>query len=326
MAEQLSTLIPEANIEFAHGQMRERQLETIMRDFYHQRFNVLLCTTIVESGIDIPSANTIIINKADRFGLAQLHQLRGRVGRSHHQAYAYMLTPPKNVLTDDAHKRLNAIASLDELGAGFALASQDLEIRGAGELLGESQSGTMDQVGYSLFNQFLEQAMQSLKRDQASTDNKDPETGTVAANLHTEINLHIAARFPDDYIPDVNLRLTMYKRISNAKTAEQLYEMQVETVDRFGLLPDAVKNLYAIAKLKLDLNKLGIENVEVGPKGGRVRLTNDPNINLGKLMEIMANNPQEFKMQDANTFIVRREMSDAQERFALLDELVRELA
>jgi len=325
MAEQLRTLIPEANIEFAHGQMRERQLETIMRDFYHQRFNILLCTTIVESGIDIPSANTIIINKADRFGLAQLHQLRGRVGRSHHQAYAYMLTPPKNVLTDDAHKRLNAIASLDELGAGFALASQDLEIRGAGELLGESQSGTMDQVGYSLFNQFLEQAMKSLKRDQDNSDTS-AESGAIAANLHTEINLHIAARFPDDYIPDVNLRLTMYKRISNAKTAEQLYEMQVETVDRFGLLPDAVKNLYAIAKLKIDLNKLGIENVEVGPKGGRVRLTNNPNINLARLMEIMASRPQEFSMQDANTFIVRREMPEAQERFALLDELVSELA
>ena len=331
MAEQLRTLIPEANIEFAHGQMRERQLETIMRDFYHQRFNILLCTTIVESGIDIPSANTIIINKADRFGLAQLHQLRGRVGRSHHQAYAYMLTPPKNVLSDDAHKRLNAIASLDELGAGFALASQDLEIRGAGELLGESQSGTMDQVGYSLFNQFLEQAMNTLKKDQARNQamgdtTADGDKPSVAANLHTEINLHIPARFPDDYIPDVNLRLTMYKRISNAISAEQLYEMQVETIDRFGLLPDAVKNLYSIAKLKLALNKLGIENVEVGPKGGRISLTNDPKINLGRLMEMMTQRPQEFSMQGANSFVVRRDMPDAAARFALLGELVHELA
>jgi len=223
MAEQLQTLIPEATIEFAHGQMPERQLETVIRDFYHQRFNILLCTTIVENGIDIPSANTIIINKADKFGLAQLHQLRGRVGRSHHQAYAYMLTRNKAALSDDAHKRLTAIANFNELGAGFALASQDLEIRGAGELLGESQSGSMDQVGYSLFNQFLESAMKSIKAQR--DDEEDGLTGSVAANLHTEINLHIPALFPEDYIPDVNLRLTLYKRISNAVTEEALYEM-----------------------------------------------------------------------------------------------------
>ncbi|MGH1539266.1 MAG: transcription-repair coupling factor [Arenicella sp.] len=326
MREQLQELIPEAQIEFAHGQMRERQLETIMRDFYHQRFNILLCTTIVESGIDIPSANTIIINKADRFGLAQLHQLRGRVGRSHHQAYAYMLTPNKSALTHDAHKRLNAIASLDDLGAGFALASQDLEIRGAGELLGESQSGLMDQVGYSLFSQFLDQAMTALKRDR---DSNSPDIGinaSIAANLHTEINLHIPARFPDDYIPDVNLRLTMYKRISNADSADQLYEMQVETIDRFGLLPDAVKNLFTIAKLKLSLNPLGIENIEVGPKGGRVQLTDNPNINIGNLMQLMARRPSEFSMKGSNSFTVRRDMATAEERFTLVEQLIKELS
>lgn len=325
MKDQLQTLIPEARIEAAHGQMRERQLESIMRDFYHQRFNVLLCTTIVESGIDIPSANTIIINKADRFGLAQLHQLRGRVGRSHHQAYAYLLTPPRSVMTADAYKRLSAIESLDALGAGFALASQDLEIRGAGELLGESQSGMMDQVGFSLFSQFLEQAIRNLKRERSDHGSAQEGTGVVANRLHTEINLHIATRFPDDYLPDVNLRLTMYKRISSAGSEEELYEMQVETVDRFGLLPDAVKNLFAVAAVRLQLNKMSIENVEIGPKGGRVKLANDPNINVGKLMQLIASRSDEFSMQDTNTFVIKRDMPEAADRFSLLDELIKEL-
>lgn len=328
MQEQLQELMPEARIEIGHGQMSERELETTMRDFYHQRFNILLCTTIIESGIDVPSANTIIINKADRFGLAQLHQMRGRVGRSHHQAYAYMICPERAAMTDNAYKRLSAIESLDELGAGFALASQDLEIRGAGELLGESQSGSMDQVGYSLFNEFLEQAIASLKAEKSNNTQtqSDNVTTNIAANIHTDVNLHMAARFPDDYISDVNLRLTMYKRISSASNEEALYEMQVEVIDRFGLLPDAVKNLFEIATLKLALSKMNIKKVEIGPAGGKFELNENPNINISRLMELMNTHPQEYVMKDSNTFVVKREMHEDEQRFGLLKDMIKELA
>ena len=324
MREQLQQLIPEARIEIGHGQMSERELESTMRDFYHQRFNVLLCTTIIESGIDVPSANTIIINKADRFGLAQLHQMRGRVGRSHHQAYAYMITPERAAMTNDAYKRLTAIESLDELGAGFALASQDLEIRGAGELLGESQSGGMDQVGYSLFNEFLEQAVARIKREKSQPI--DQQSANVTANINTDINLHMAARFPDDYIPDVNLRLTMYKRISSAASEDDLYEMQVEVVDRFGLLPDAVKNLFEIAILKLKLSAMNIKKVEVGPAGGKFELDENPNINIARLMELMNTAPQDYLMKGPSTFVVKRPMLENEQRFELLRHIISELS
>ena len=322
MREQLQELIPEARIEIGHGQMSERELENTMRDFYHQRFNILLCTTIIESGIDVPSANTIIINKADRFGLAQLHQMRGRVGRSHHQAYAYMICPERAAMTDDAYKRLSAIESLDELGSGFALASQDLEIRGAGELLGESQSGSMDQVGYSLFNEFLEQAIASLKGEKSELPTS--QSANIAASIHTDVNLHLAARFPDDYIPDVNLRLTMYKRISSATSEEELYEMQVEVIDRFGLLPDSVKNLFEIAKIKLKLSEMNILKVEVGPAGGKFELSENPNINIARLMELMSTHPQDYLMRDSNTFVIKREMPEAEQRFTLLNHIIDE--
>ena len=324
MREQLQALIPEARIEIGHGQMSERELENTMRDFYHQRFNILLCTTIIESGIDVPSANTIIINKADRFGLAQLHQMRGRVGRSHHQAYAYMITPERAAMTNDAYKRLTAIESLDELGAGFALASQDLEIRGAGELLGESQSGGMDQVGYSLFNEFLEQAVARIKREKSQPT--EQQSANVAANIHTDINLHMAARFPDDYIPDVNLRLTMYKRISSATSADDLYEMQVEIVDRFGLLPDAVKNLFEIAVLKLKLSAMNIKKVEVGPAGGKFELDENPNINIARFMELMNTAPQDYLMKGPSTFVVKRPMLENEQRFDLIRHIIEELS
>lgn len=324
MREQLQQLIPEARIEIGHGQMSERELENTMRDFYHQRFNILLCTTIIESGIDVPSANTIIINKADRFGLAQLHQMRGRVGRSHHQAYAYMITPERAAMTDDAYKRLSAIESLDELGAGFALASQDLEIRGAGELLGESQSGGMDQVGYSLFNEFLEQAIARIKREKSQTT--DQQSASVAANIYTDVNLHMAARFPDDYIPDVNLRLTMYKRISSATTEEALYEMQVEIIDRFGLLPDPVKNLFDTAVLKLKLSAMNIKKVEIGPAGGKFEFDENPNINFARFMELMNTYPKDYLMKGSNIFVVKREMPEDEQRFHLIRHIIEELA
>jgi len=250
--------------------------------------------------------------------------MRGRVGRSHHQAYAYMITQERAAMTNDAYKRLTAIESLDELGAGFALASQDLEIRGAGELLGESQSGGMDQVGYSLFNEFLEQAVARIKSEKAHSS--DTANNSVAAKTFTDINLHMAARFPDDYIPDVNLRLTMYKRISNASSEEALYEMQVEIIDRFGLLPEAVKNLFEIANLKLRLSEMNIKKIEVGPAGGKFELDEEPNINIAKLMELMSQYPQDYTMKGPNTFVIKREMLENEQRFELVRHVIDELS
>ena len=324
MQARIQDLVPEARIRIGHGQMRERELEGVMRDFYHQRFNVLLCTTIVESGIDVPTANTIIINKADRFGLAQLHQLRGRVGRSHHQAYAYMISPPLNSMTDDARKRLTAIESLDTLGAGFALASQDLEIRGAGELLGESQSGMIDQIGYSMYSAFLEQAISSIQRARRIKKGEplnDDNTATSYAHEKVDINLHIPARFPDAYIPDVHLRLTMYKRIASAGSGEQLEELQVETIDRFGLLPDAAKNLFTIAELKLEAAKHDIKSLEVGPTGGVVKFIENPQINIERLMRAIASQPKEFRFTGAESFQVKRDMADAEQRFEMIADV-----
>ena len=319
MQARIQDLVPDARIRIGHGQMRERELESVMRDFYHQRFNVLLCTTIVESGIDVPTANTIIINKADRFGLAQLHQLRGRVGRSHHQAYAYMLSPPLNTMTEDAKKRLTAIESLDTLGAGFALASQDLEIRGAGELLGESQSGTIDQIGYSMYSSFLEQAISSIQR--ARKVKKGEKVSAINIQDRVDINLNIPARFPSVYIPDVHLRLTMYKRIASAISSEQLDELQVEAIDRFGLLPDAAKNLFQIAELKLKAALYDIKVLEVGPSGGVVRFVENPNINIDKLMRAVASNPREYRFSGAESVHVSREMPEAEDRFTLVEDI-----
>jgi len=319
MQARIEQLVPEARIRIGHGQMRERELESVMRDFYHQRFNVLLCTTIIESGIDVPTANTIIINRADRFGLAQLHQLRGRVGRSHHQAYAYMISPARNSMTDDARKRLTAIESLNTLGAGFALASQDLEIRGAGELLGESQSGMIDQIGYSLYSTFLEQAIADIQRQKQIKRGEQPATHAKLAKV--DINLHIPARFPDSVIPDVHLRLTMYKRIASAASLEQLNELQIETIDRFGLLPEPASNLFAIAALKLRAAKLDIKSLEAGPNGGHVAFIENPDINIDSLMRTIAAKPLEYKFTGAESVQISRNMPDAADRFALVDEL-----
>ncbi|MCL4720977.1 MAG: transcription-repair coupling factor, partial [Gammaproteobacteria bacterium] len=233
----LAELLPEARIEVAHGQMRERDLERIMLDFHHRRFHILVCTAIIESGIDIPSANTIIINRADRFGLAQLHQLRGRVGRSHHQAFAYLLAPPREALTPDAEKRLEAIASLEDLGSGFMLATHDMEIRGAGELLGEEQSGQMQEIGFELYNDMLARTVKALQ------EGLEPDLDSTLPS-QAEINLHVPALLPDDYLPDVHLRLVHYKRIASARSEATLRELQIELVDRFGLLPDATRNLF----------------------------------------------------------------------------------
>ena len=210
--------------------MRERELEQLMLDFYHRRFNVLVCTTIIESGIDVPTANTIVIDRADRFGLAQIHQLRGRVGRSHHRAYAYLITPPRKAMTADAIKRLEALESLEELGAGFTLATHDLEIRGAGELLGDEQSGQIQEIGYNLYMELLERAVAALKSGKQADLERPLDAGP-------EVELHLPALIPEDYVPDVHLRLMLYKRIASTPTREELDELKVEMIDRFGPIP-----------------------------------------------------------------------------------------
>lgn len=253
MRERLETLLPEARIGVAHGQLRERELEQVMRDFLQQRFNVLLCSTIIETGIDIHNANTIIINRADKFGLAQLHQLRGRVGRSHHQAYAYLLTP--EYITKDAEKRLDAIAAADELGAGFTLAMQDLEIRGAGEILGEGQSGEMMQVGFTLYTEMLKQAVRDLKKG------RQPDLD-APLGITTEIKLHSPALLPESYCPDIHERLVLYKRLAVCETVQQINAIHEELVDRFGLPEQAVKTLIESHHLRLAAKELGIDAID----------------------------------------------------------------
>jgi transcription-repair coupling factor (superfamily II helicase) len=258
MQEHLEKLVPEARIRIAHGQMPERELELAMRDFHQQRFNVLLCTTIIETGIDVPTANTIVIHRADKFGLAQLHQLRGRVGRSHHQAYAYLLTPDEEAIGAQAKKRLEAITMMEELGSGFFLAMHDLEIRGAGEVLGESQSGEMLEVGFSLYSQMLEQAVRSLKAG------KEPDLAAPLA-VTIEINLHVPALLPEDYCPDVHERLVIYKRLANCDDAESLTRLNEELIDRFGLLPDAAQALVETHRLRIESLPVGIQKIDAGP-------------------------------------------------------------
>ena len=309
MQRELEELVPEARIGVAHGQMPERELERVMLDFHKQRFNVLLSTTIIESGIDIPNANTIIINRADKFGLAQLHQLRGRVGRSHHRAYAYLLVPDKRSITADAQKRLEAIASMDELGAGFTLATHDLEIRGAGELLGEDQSGQMAEVGFSLYTELLERAVRSIKRGEL------PDVdGTQARGA--EVELHIPALIPDDYLPDVHTRLTLYKRVSGARDAGELRELQVEMIDRFGLLPAPAKHLFAIAELKLTATTLGIARIDLGENGGRVQFIEKPNVDPMAIIKLIQGQPKLYQMDGPDKLKLKLELPDAPARLA----------
>ncbi|WDE14000.1 transcription-repair coupling factor [Thalassomonas haliotis] len=318
-AADLQTLLPEAKIITAHGQMRERELERIMSDFYHQRYNVLVCTTIVETGIDIPSANTIIMDRADHLGLAQLHQLRGRVGRSHHQAYAYLLTPHEKRMTKDAKKRLEAIASLEDLGAGFTLATHDLEIRGAGELLGEDQSGQMSQIGFSLYMEMLDLAVDALK------EGKEPTLNQVTSS-QTEIDLRLPALLPDDYIFDVSIRLSLYKRIASCKHKNQLDEIQVELIDRFGLLPQATKNLIQIAKLRLKAQKIGIARLEAGPAGGAIEFSDDTKVDPMFIIGLIQQQPAIYKMEGANKLKFKQPTEDAKARFDLVSHMINDLA
>jgi len=305
----LQKLVPAARVQVAHGQMRERDLEQIMRDFYHQRFNILVCTTIVESGIDVPSANTIIIDRADKLGLAQLHQLRGRVGRSHHLAYAYLLAPPPKVMTADALKRLDAIQSLEDLGAGFSLATHDLEIRGAGELLGEEQSGQIHEVGFSLYTRMLERAVEALKAGRSPELDRPLDHGT-------EVDLGIPALLPEDYLPDVHARLILYKRIASAADQDELDALSVEMIDRFGLLPDPAKNLMGITALKLRLTPLGVKKLEAGPKGGRLIFGPEPKVDPARVIKLIQTRPLEFKLDGADKLRFFREMEAAEQRLS----------
>jgi transcription-repair coupling factor (superfamily II helicase) len=314
-AREIEALIPEARVRIAHGQMPERELESVMLDFYRQRFNVLVCTTIIESGIDVPSANTIIINRADRFGLAQLHQLRGRVGRSHHRAYAYLIVPDRKAMTADAEKRLEAIASLEELGAGFALATHDLEIRGAGELLGEEQSGQIQAVGFSLYTDLLQRAVAALK-DGRVPDLDGDDRG------HTQIELHIPALIPDDYLEDVHTRLMLYKRIAGAADAEALVELQVEMVDRFGVLPEPTRNLFAVAEIKQRAAALGIRKLDLGNHGGRIQFTPKPKVDPMTVIRMVQRLPKVYAFDGQDKLRVKLELPGAAERLRTAGEIV----
>jgi len=318
-ARDLEALLPEANVGVAHGQMRERELERVMSEFYHQRFNILVCTTIIETGIDIPSANTIIINRADRFGLAQLYQLRGRVGRSHHRAYAYLIVPPRRLMTPDAVKRLEAIEAIEELGTGFTLATHDLEIRGAGEVLGEEQSGQMQEIGFSLYNELLERAVKALK------EGREPELDRPLDH-GTEIDLQFPALIPDDYLPDIHTRLTLYKRIASAEERDALRELQVEMIDRFGLLPEPVKNLFRLTELKLLATPLGVRKIEMGAAGGRILFGAEPHIDAGEIIRLIQNQPDRYKLDGQERLRIVKPLESAEERIAEVTALLERLA
>ncbi len=318
-AADLAALVPEARIGVGHGQMRERELEQVMGDFYHKRFNVLVASTIIETGIDVPSANTIIIERADKFGLAQLHQLRGRVGRSHHQAYAYLLTPPRKGMTDDAQKRLEAIANAQDLGAGFVLATHDLEIRGAGELLGEGQSGQIQAVGFTLYMEMLERAVKAIQKGEQP--NLDQPLGGGP-----EINLRMPALIPEDYLPDVHARLILYKRIANATDEDGLKELQVEMIDRFGLLPEPTKHLVRLTLLKLHAEKLGITKIDAGPQGGRIEFAADTKVDPMVLIKLIQSQPKRYKFEGATVFKFQVPMERPEERFNTLEALLERLA
>ena len=317
--EEIQVLVPEARIEIAHGQMREKELEGVMSDFYHRRFSVLLCTTIIETGIDVPNANTIIIDRADKFGLAQLHQLRGRVGRSHHQAYAYLLTPGRKQMTNDAAKRLEAIAQAQDLGAGFALASQDLEIRGAGELLGDDQSGQIQSIGFSLYMDMLERATKAIKNGIKLGIDDDLRDETVL------LNLRIPALIPDEYIADVHTRLILYKRIASAQDFEQLDELMVEMIDRFGLLPDACKNLFRQTRIKIRASRLGVAKIEATDRVIRLEFSANTQVDPLTLVQLVQSFSGIYQLDGANKLKAMLETIDANERLIAVSDTLEKL-
>ena len=315
MRERLETLLPEARIGVAHGQLRERELEQVMRDFLQQRFNVLLCSTIIETGIDIPNANTIIINRADKFGLAQLHQLRGRVGRSHHQAYAYLLTP--EYITKDAEKRLDAIAAADELGAGFTLAMQDLEIRGAGEILGEGQSGEMIQVGFTLYTEMLKQAVRDLKKG------RQPDLD-APLGITTEIKLHSPALLPESYCPDIHERLVLYKRLAVCETVQQINAIHEELVDRFGLPEQPVKTLIESHHLRLAAKELGIDAIDATSEAVTITFGKHHQIDPTEII-LLIQTDKKYRLAGADKLKFTAQMEDVETRIKTVKSVLKTL-
>ena len=316
--DRLTRLLPEVRIHIAHGQMRERDLEHVMRDFYRQQFNMLLCTTIIETGIDVPSANTIIIDRADKFGLAQLHQLRGRVGRSHHQAYAYLLVPEEEAMGTQAKKRIDAIQMMEGLGAGYYLAMHDLEIRGAGEVLGESQSGEMHEVGFNLYSTLLDAAIKSLK------EGREPDM-QYPLGVTTEINLHAPSLLPDDYCNDIHERLVLYKRMANCENSDQLDDMQQELVDRFGLFPDPVRTLLECHRLRIAARPLGISRIDATAENILIQFVPSPKVDAVKIIELIQHN-SEYKLSGPDRLRIQVQIEGITERILRIKSLIEELS
>ncbi|MFT6051719.1 MAG: transcription-repair coupling factor (superfamily II helicase) [Halioglobus sp.] len=314
-ARKLRELLPDLSVGVAHGQMQEAQLERVMSDFFHQKHHILMCTTIIETGIDIPNANTIIMERADKFGLAQLHQLRGRVGRSHHQAYAYLFRPPISSITTDAEKRLDAIEAASDLGAGYLLATHDLEIRGAGELLGEEQSGQIHSVGFSLYMELLQSAVAALRRGEIPDIDAPLDQGT-------EVNLHIPALIPDDYLPDVNTRLILYKRIAAGNSAYELREIKVEMIDRFGLLRPQIVNLFTLAEFRIRAQAIGIAGIDAGVSGGFIEFKETTQVNPITLVNLVQSKPRSYKLAGATRMRFEYDLADAAEREEFIDQLL----
>src|SRR5690606_7196252 len=315
VARELQEVTHEARVSVGHGPMRERDLERVMSDFYHKRFNIMVCTTIIETGIDIPSANTIIINRADKFGLAQLHQLRGRVGRSHHQAYAYLLTPDRRSMTDDAQKRLEAISAAEDLGAGFTLATYDMEIRGAGELLGDEQSGQIQTIGFSLYMDMLDRAVKAIRQGKQADLEK-------ALSEAIEINLRIPALIPADYLPDVHTRLVMYKRLASAENEESLRDLQVEMIDRFGLLPEQIKNLFRVTQIKITAEAIGITKLEANARGGKIEFSSDTRVDPLKIVKLVQSQPRIYKLEGANQLKFTMDLESTEKRIQTVVDLL----
>lgn len=319
VAAELQDMFPDAQIGIAHGQMPPGEIEQTMRAFYQRRLNLLVCTTIIENGIDVPTANTIIINRADKFGLAQLHQLRGRVGRSHHLAFAHLITPPWNTLTTDAKKRLEAIASMEDLGAGFVLATHDLEIRGAGELLGEDQSGQIEAIGFSLYSDLLNRAVEALK------SGREPDLDQPLA-LNSDIDLHTIALIPEDYLSDIHQRLVLYKRIAQASNEQSLYDLEVEMIDRFGLLPEPVRHLFTAARLRLWAKAMGIQRLEIGPLGGRIDFIEQPDIKIDEFITMIQKESHTYDLPQPNRLRIKGAYENYEDRLALAKEVLSRLS
>ena len=312
---ELAKLVPEAHIGMGHGQMPKHELERTMREFAHRQTNVLVCSTIIESGIDIPNANTIIIERADKFGLAELHQLRGRVGRSNRQAYAYLLTPHPKSMTKDAAKRLEAIRDAGELGVGFSLATHDLEIRGTGELLGKDQSGQIESIGYSMYLDMLSRAVDALRGGRV------PDTD-LPVELGDEVLLGESALIPDDYLPDIAQRLMLYKRIASQTTRSALEDLRGEVRDRFGKLPDALVNLFHVARLKLDAKPLGIRTLELGGKGGRIRFHDGAEVKVDQVLALISSRPKEFTFRGEHTIGLLKRIESVEGRVQYLESVL----